>query len=376
MAWMTARLRAGMVRAGFLTCLVLYAIPAALAQPAILIPPGDAPRPPGLIPNQPAPLVPPAQATPPLAAPAPAPGSPAPATAPPTATPARPSGPVLPPSATTRAPLSLSARYGTNLPAIQNGLQWRIYSDRTDSAGALPLVGESGDAAPVFNLPPGGYVVHVAYGLAGLTRKVTIGLAGARETLTIPAGGVRMRGVVGDTAITNGLVTFEIFRGSQFDGGEKRLVADNIAQGDVILLPEGTYHIASHYGDTNATVRSDIRVQAGKLSDATVHHRAAQVTLKLVTAAGREALANTAWTVLTPGGDTVKESMGAFPVVVLAEGDYIALARNDGRTYQREFKVDPGVDREIEVLANETSLVVNQEQPAPARPPGRPSAQR
>ena len=30
--------------------------------------------------------------------------------------------------------------------------------------------------------------------------------------------------------------------------------------GDIVLLPEGAYHIVSNYGDANATVRSDIRV--------------------------------------------------------------------------------------------------------------------
>ena len=64
-----------------------------------------------------------------------------------------------------------------------------------------------------------------------------------------------------------------------------------------------------------------------------------------------EALANTAWSVLTPGGDVVKESIGAFPRVILAEGDYRVIARNEGRVYQRGFKVSSGVDGEIEVLA-------------------------
>ena len=54
---------------------------------------------------------------------------------------------------------------------------------------------------------------------------------------------------------------------------------------------------------------------------------------------------------LTPGGDVIKESIGAFPRVVLAEGEYRAIARNDDRTYEREFKVVTGVDSEIEVLS-------------------------
>jgi hypothetical protein len=98
-------------------------------------------------------------------------------------------------------------------------------------------------------------------------------------------------------------------------------------------------------------VRSDIRVQAGKLTDITVTHRAAVITLKLVTEKGGEALANTAWSVLTPGGDVIKESIGAFPHVVLAEGEYRCIARNDGRVYERDFKVINGVDGDIEVLA-------------------------
>jgi hypothetical protein len=36
---------------------------------------------------------------------------------------------------------------------------------------------------------------------------------------------------------------------------------------------------------------------------------------------------------------------------VLAEGEYHIIARNEGRTYQRDFKVVTGVDREVEVLA-------------------------
>jgi len=37
--------------------------------------------------------------------------------------------------------------------------------------------------------------------------------------------------------------------------------------------------------------------------------------------------------------------------VILAEGDYRVVARNESKTYQREFKVITGVDGEVEVLA-------------------------
>ena len=68
---------------------------------------------------------------------------------------------------------------------------------------------------------------------------------------------------------------------------------------------------------------------------------------------GGEALANTAFTILTPGGDIIREMIGAFPSATLAEGEYVAIARHNGKTYQTTFKVESAIDRDVEVLAKE-----------------------
>ena len=222
---------------------------------------------------------------------------------------------------------------------------------RPDQSGAFRPLKEEKSATPTFALPPGDYVVHVTFGLASAAKTVHLKSEVTREVFELPAGGLRLEGRVGDVRIPPGQISFDVFRGSQFEPGDKRPIAPGVATGDVVVLPEGTYHIVSNYGDSNSIVRSDIRVQAGKLTDVTVTHRAAVITLKLVSERGGEALANTNWSVLTPGGDVIKESIGAFPKVILAEGDYRAIARNDGKTYEREFKVITGVDGEIEVLA-------------------------
>ena len=201
---------------------------------------------------------------------------------------------------------------------------------------------------PNIVLPPGSYVVHASLGLASAVRPVTLRQDTTRELFEIPAGGLRIEGRVGTTRIPSGQVTFNIYKGSQFDAVERAPIAQNVPSGDVALIPEGTYYIISNYGDGNSVVRSDIRVQAGKLTDVTVTHRAALIVLKLVSEKGGEALANTSWSVLTPGGDIVKESIGAFPRVVLAEGQYRAIARYEGRVYERSFDVVNGVDGEIE----------------------------
>ena len=248
--------------------------------------------------------------------------------------------------------LSLTARYGKDLPVINGGLVWRVFADRPDENGTFKLIREDRGPTPNIVLPPGGYVVHVAFGLVSAIRSVTLKAETDRESFLLPAGGLRIEGRVGTSKIPQNQISFAIYKGSQFEVGERASLVPNVSASDVVLLPEGTYYIVSNYGDANSVVRSDIRVQAGKLTDVTVTHRAAVITLKLVSDKGGEALANTAWSVITPGGDVIKESIGAFPRVILAEGEYRAIAKNEGKVYERPFNVVNGVDGEIEVVAH------------------------
>lgn len=247
--------------------------------------------------------------------------------------------------------LALSARFGKGAPLIDGGLTWQVYSAKPDAKGGFQLVKEDKAPAPTLVLPAGSYIVHVGFGLATAVKPVNLQGPTLHEEFELPAGGLRMEGRVGNALIPAGQISFNVFKGSQFEPGEHRPIAEHVMTGNVVIVPEGTYYIVSHYGDANAVVRSDIRVQAAKLTDVTVTHHAAAITLKLVTEKSGEALANTAWSVLTPGGDVIKESIGAFPRVILAEGEYRAIARNEGRVYEREFKVVTGVDGDVEVLA-------------------------
>jgi hypothetical protein len=251
-----------------------------------------------------------------------------------------------------QAVLALTARFGKDLPVINNGLVWRVFSDRPDeTTGTFKLIREDRGATPNIVLPPGSYVIHVAFGLVSAVRPVTLKAETDRESFLLPAGGLRIEGRVGTSRIPQNQISFAIYKGSQFEVGERASLVPNVAAGDVALLPEGTYYIISNYGDANSVVRSDIRVQAGKLTDVIITHRAAVITLKLVSDKGGEALANTAWSVITPGGDVIKESIGAFPRVVLSEGEYRAIAKNEGKVYERPFNVVNGVDGEVEVVA-------------------------
>ena len=191
---------------------------------------------------------------------------------------------VAPPGAASpnQAVLALTARFGKDLPVINSGLVWRVFSDRPDDTGNPKLVREDRGATPNIVLPPGNYVVHVAFGLVSAVRPVTLKAETDRESFVLPAGGLRIEGRVGTSKIPQNQISFAIYKGSQFEIGERASLVPNVAAGDVALLPEGTYYIVSNYGDANSVVRSDIRVQAGKLTDVIITHRAAVITLKLV----------------------------------------------------------------------------------------------
>ena len=249
----------------------------------------------------------------------------------------------------TGASLSLSAVLEGDGGRIESDLSWRIYSDPADGTSAQ-LVARSDLPAPVFSLEPGAYVVHVTFGLAGMTRRVVLAQQPQTERIGIPAGGLVLRAQIGDSPVPPEKLRFNVFVPVGADP-EGRLVAANVAAGALLRLPEGQYRVVSSYGNSNAISTADLRVDSGKILEATLRHRAATVTLKLVLQPGAEALAGTTFSVLTPGGDTVREAAGAFPTMILAEGEYVVIARHGGKVYTNEVKVRSGFDRDIEVIA-------------------------
>ena len=249
--------------------------------------------------------------------------------------------------------------------AVSSGLIWRVFDETAEADGSHRLVAQSSEAAPSISLPDGTYIVHAAMGLAGMTKRVVMAGQPASERLVLNAGGLRIVAMLGDQPINPAKLTISIYVPER-NNSEAKLILANAKAGDIIGLPEGTYHVVSTLLDTtgigslgpngvanatNSVVSADLHVQAGKLTDATLRHRAAVMTLKLVNSPGGEALADSAFTILTPGGDVIRELIGAFPSVVLAEGEYVAIARHDSRTFQATFKVQSTQDRDVEILA-------------------------
>ena len=233
---------------------------------------------------------------------------------------------------------------------ITDGLVWRIYDTKPDKNGQLAMVAKSEQAAPVINLKPGDYVVDVAYGRAQLSDTLSVTNSAMTKSMILDAGGLKLNAsITGDIAIPFNLLHFDIFTAGATDA-DRQLVAEKVSPNDILTLNAGTYHIISYYGDLNAIVRADLRVEPGQLTDATLYHKAAQVTFKLVSEAGGEGIAGVDWTVKANDGTSVFTNNGTFPSAVLQEGDYLILAQRGDKVYNRQFHVKAGLPQDIEVL--------------------------
>jgi hypothetical protein len=246
-------------------------------------------------------------------------------------------------------PVTLTAQITDGGSTIPEGVVWRIFDTKTDASGELALAAKSDEATARLELPPGQYVVHVAYGRAQATDTLDVQEGENAKSMVLDAGAMRLNAAVtGDVSIPINLLRFDIF--SSGSASDRTLVAQNMSANDIVTLNAGTYHVVSYFGDVNAVVRADLRVEPGELTDATLYHRAAQVSFKLVTEQGGEAIADVEWTVKTTTGETIFSNIGAFPATVLAEGDYLVFAKRGETVYSREFGVKPGQGEEIEVL--------------------------
>jgi len=254
--------------------------------------------------------------------------------------------------------ITLSAQLTDKGADITRGIVWRVFKPEAASDGKLPMVASAHGGSAVFQLEPGSYLVHASYGRAGATKRITVGKDAKRESLVLDAGGLKLDAVLsGGVRIPPKKLRFSIYEGTAEANGDRALIIPDVEPNSVVRLNAGVYHVVSTYGAVNAVIRSDIRVEAGKLTEATVEHRAAEMTMKLVRETGGEAIADTSWSLLNESGDPIKETVGAFASMVLAEGDYTIIAKNRDRIYQKDFTVVAGQNQEIEVLATEAAAM-------------------
>jgi hypothetical protein len=266
---------------------------------------------------------------------------------------------VVPRSPTTLAPgdeagqitISLSAFLTDDSQPIVQGLVWRIYRDKPGTGGAPVLVSTQRTPNPRLRLEPGDYMINVAYGRANLTRRVSVTSQPVEERFVLNAGGLRVIPVLANgRPAADQPVSFDVQSDERDQYGQRTNIVTGAKPGVVLRLNSGIYNIVSTYGDANAVGRADISVEAGKLTEVTLVHLAAEVSFKLVTRRGGDAISDTQWNIASANGDTVRDSAGALPRHFLAPGGYIVTARHAGRTFRRDFAVKAGDIANLEVV--------------------------
>lgn len=245
--------------------------------------------------------------------------------------------------------LRLKAVTGEDKQTIQENLVWRIFSEEKGPDGKLPLLGSYTGGEITLRLPAGLYLVHAAFGYAGLAKRLTVLPPNADKTFEIEAGGLRLNAAFRDQDyIPAKDLRFEVARK---EGEILRTIVSDLEADELVRLAPGSYEVTSRYGTINSQVNAKVRVENNKITELTLFQRGAEITLKLVSEAGGEALANTKWTVLSPGGDTIVDQISsAFPSFVLAAGEYVAYANHEGEIHSHPFIVESGVHRDVEVV--------------------------
>lgn len=249
--------------------------------------------------------------------------------------------------------------------SIDQGLLWRIFAEKPNSDKGLAasttdapgdqrarLVATQREASPVLRLPVGDYIVNVGFGRASLTRRMSV-KAGENplEKFVLNAGGLRLIAFVGnnETPAAN-TVFYDIYSDERDQSGNRSKVLAAAKPSLIIRLNSGIYHLVSTYGDANAKVELGVTVEPGKLTEATIAHAAGKATFKLVQRSGGDALTDTQWSITTPQGEPVKDSVGALPTHTLTPGAYVVTAKQGGKAYRRDFKVMHGGMTQVEVM--------------------------
>lgn len=95
--------------------------------------------------------------------------------------------------------VTLEALLSGGAEPLKHGLTWRVFHPIPGTDGKLPLLATSEGGSAQFEFEPGDYFIHVAFGRAGVTKKLTVQAQGPMETqrLVLDAGGLVLNAVSG-----------------------------------------------------------------------------------------------------------------------------------------------------------------------------------
>ena len=244
--------------------------------------------------------------------------------------------------------LTLNARISQDGSILSRGVVWRIFNAEPKKNGEMVLLNKSETSPAQFLLKSGDYIVHASYGYAQVSETINVS-ENTQKTIILNSGALRLNAaIVGDIPISSSEMKFDVSTAALSEE-DRVIVARDVKPNSMINLNAGNYNVISKFGNINARVSADLKVEPGQITDATLYHRAGRVSFKLVSEAGGRAIPDVDWEIKTVEGKTIFTSMSAFPSTILSEGDYSIIAKRGQNIYNRDFSVQPGPAREIEV---------------------------
>ena len=251
------------------------------------------------------------------------------------------------------AELFLSALLTDAGPQLSTGIAWRVFVSPGGTKGPVNLVASSAEANPTFKLPSGDYLVNVAFGRAYVTRALKVAAGSQNVQVVLNAGALKVGARLGDGSLAPAqMVTCDVYSDQRDQFGNRAKVLAGVKPGVVVRLNSGLYHLETTYGDANATVGTDVGVEAGKITDAMFTLTGSKVSFRLVQQAGGEALTGTNWVIQAADGGVVKKSLAALPTHILAAGAYTVTAERAGKKYTADFAVKANLPLAVEVVAS------------------------
>lgn len=262
------------------------------------------------------------------------------------------------------AKLTIFATLAKNGKPIANNIYWRVFAilkgDNSNKNNKINLknfkeVQHSRDMKPIFNLAPGDYYVQCSFGRISAIKNIHIPAKKSINTsINLNAGALQMKAIVVNGAIKENKLNFAIYNDESEN--ETYSLIDKLKKSNIVVpLKSGFYHLVSRYGNVNAIKRANVKVTAGEISQITFKHEAAQATLRLLRNVDGHALADTKWIIRDASGDIVFQTNGAYAIPILTRGNYVALAQNKKKLYQKDFSIESGKDITIDVLTTDKS---------------------
>lgn len=230
-------------------------------------------------------------------------------------------------------------------PVSQN-VSWEVFGE-ADAEGNRKQAAFSYQAKPVLNLAAGKYLVEVKVGNAKGSATVEIEAGKALEKIiTLGAGRAKLSALAaeGQPPIAKD-VSWEILGQADAEGQRAKAAYSYEAQ-PILSLPAGNYTAEIKWGGT--TVRKDISVVAGKLTEISVVLNAGTLSATAHMAAGADpAPDNLSWEVFgEPNAEgnraTVGYSYDAQPKFRLPAGKYLITVKRGAVVAKQEAEVVAG----------------------------------